>query len=321
MGHDHDHDHDHGRGAGRLALGGAFVITAAFLVVEVVGGYISGSLALLADAGHMLGDAAALGMSLWASSLALRPPDKEKSFGYRRAEVLAAFINALALLLIAGMILREIPERFDPEHEILTTPMMIVAALGLVANLVSGAILLRAARHSINARGAFLHVLADSLGSVAVLMAGAIIMLTGWTLADPVASLVIAALITWGAIRLLRETWHILMEGTPPGVDRESIKQAFMKLDGVLGVHSIHVWSITPGSHALTAHLVTRDGEDPDAVLRAARGILPEGLNVEHVTVQIEPCNGVEIPNCPLGCGARCQFDEEEDTHEHGKAR
>jgi cobalt-zinc-cadmium efflux system protein len=314
------HDHDHGKGASRLALAGAFGVTTAFLLVEVVGGYLSGSLALLADAGHMVGDSAALAMSLWASSLALRPADRSKSFGYRRAEVLAAFINALALLLIAGMILREIPERFDPGHEILTRPMMIVAALGLVANLVSGAILLRAARRSINARGAFLHVLADSLGSVAVLVAGAVIMLTGWTLADPIASLVIAALITWGAIRLLRETWHILMEGTPPGVDRESIRDAFMTLEGVMGVHSIHVWSITPGSHALTAHLVTHEGVDPDTILRSARGALPEGLNMEHVTVQIEPCNGVEIPNCPLGCGTRCQFDED-DEHDHTEAR
>jgi cobalt-zinc-cadmium efflux system protein len=322
MGHGYDHHghkhHDHGshtHGASRLAIGGAFAITAAFLVVEVVGGYISGSLALLADAGHMLGDAAALGMSLWASSLALRPADHRRSFGYRRAEVLAAFINALALLLIAGMILREIPERFDPAHVVHERPMMIVAAVGLAANLLAGAILFRASKRSINAKGAFLHVLADSLGSVAVLVAGGAIYLTGWTLADPVASIVIVALITFGAIRLLRETWHILMEGTPPGIDRSTIRDAFMKIDGVMGVHSIHVWCLTPGIHALTAHLVTREGKDSEAVLREAHEALPAGLNVEHVTVQVESCNGLEIPDCPLGCGATCQFEEE--THEH----
>jgi cobalt-zinc-cadmium efflux system protein len=290
---------------------GAFIVTVTFLVVEVVGGYLSGSLALLADAGHMLGDTAALGMSLWASSLALRPPDRKKSFGYRRAEVLAAFINALALLLVAGMILREIPERLDPSHQVHTRPMMIVAGLGLVANLVSAAILWRASRRSINARGAFLHVIADSLGSIAVLVAGGIIMRTGWVLADPIASVVIVAMIIYGAVRLLGETWHILMEGTPPGADRAGIREAFLGIDGVVAVHSIHVWSLTPGCHALTAHVVTSEGEDSDRVLRDVRGVLPKGLNVEHVTVQIESASGTQIPDCPLGCGTRCQIDED----------
>jgi cobalt-zinc-cadmium efflux system protein len=313
VGHEHHHAHRESQaGTGRGALAGAFMVTAVFLVVEVVGGYISGSLALLADAGHMLGDAAALGMSLWAASLALKPADPGKSFGYRRAEVLAAFINALALFLVAAMILREIPERFDPSHTILEKPRRVVAALGLAANLLSGAILIRASTQSINARGAFLHVLADSLGSVAVLLAGAVIMLTGWKLADPIASLVIAALIVWGAVRLLRETWHILMEGTPTDVDRVSLRDAFLGIEGVVGVHSIHVWSITPGCHALTAHVVTREGKDPEEVLRAAHEALPRGLNVEHVTVQVEPCSGSLIPDCPLGCGTRCQFDEDE---------
>lgn len=310
VGHDHD-QHEAGKGTSRAAIAGAFAVTVTFLVVEVVGGFLSGSLALLADAGHMLGDTAALGMSLWASSLALRPPDREKSFGYRRAEVLAAFINALALLLVAGMIIREIPERFDASHQVHERAMMIVAALGLGANLVSGAILYRAAKHSINARGAFLHVMADSLGSVAVLVAGGVILVTGWTLADPIASVVIVAMIIYGAVRLLRETWHILMEGTPPGIDRETIRKAFMDIDGVLGVHSIHVWCLTPGIHALTAHLVTGEEKESEEILRAARDALPGELNVEHVTVQIERCDGVEIPDCPLGCGTRCQFDDE----------
>jgi len=299
------------RTTGRGAIAGAFAITSVFLVVEAVGGYVSGSLALLADAGHMLGDAAALGMSLWASSVALRPADHAKSFGYRRAEVLAAFVNALALLVVVALILREIPERLDASRAIHERPMMIVAALGLGANLVSGLVLMRAAGRSINVRAALLHVISDSLGSVAVLAAGGVILATGWTYADPIASVVVAALIAWGAVRLLRETWHILMEGAPPGTGRAAIGEALGRIDGVLSVHSIHVWCIAPGIHALTAHLVTEKGKDPAEVLRAARSAMPPGLNVEHVTVQIEASSGTDTPGCPLGCGERCQYDEE----------
>jgi cobalt-zinc-cadmium efflux system protein len=316
VGHDHHdrHDHAHGRSS-RAAIAGAFAVTLTFLVVEAVGGYLSGSLSLIADAGHMLGDAAALGMSLWASSLALRPADHTKSFGYRRAEVLAAFINALALLLVAALILREIPGRFGPAHHVQERTMMLVAAMGLAANLVSGAILMRASRHSINARGALLHVASDSLGSVAVIAAGIVIHFTGFQAADPIASIAIAALIAYGGIRLLGETWHILMEGTPPGIDRQQIRDAFMGIEGVVGVHSIHVWSLTPGSHALTAHVVTRAGEVPEDVLRAVKKVIPEALHVDHVTVQVESCNGLEVPDCPLGCGVKCQFEEKDDAN------
>lgn len=292
---------------------GAFTVTATFLIVEVVGGLLSGSLALLADAGHMLGDAGALAMSLWASHLATKPPDPRKSFGYRRAEVLAAFVNALALFVVVAMILREIPERLGGDREIYEVPMMIVAGVGLVANLISGLILMKASKHSINVRGALLHVLADSLGSLAVLVAGLIIMLTGWTMADPIASIVIAALILFGAVRLLRETWHILMEGTPPGMDIRTLDDSLGAIKGVVGVHSIHVWSLTSGSHALSAHLVTEEDTDSRKVLGNAHEALPEGYNIEHVTLQIERCEGGRIPDCPIGCTVECRGHAEKE--------
>jgi cobalt-zinc-cadmium efflux system protein len=309
----HDHGHRHAAGASRLALAGAFAITAAFLIVEVVGGVISGSLSLLADAGHMLGDVGALGMSLWASHLAAKPPDQSKSFGYRRAEVLAAFINALALFVIVAMILREIPERFASEHQVLEGPMMIVALAGLVANLSSGAILARASRHSINVKGALMHVLADSLGSIAVLAAGAIIWKTGWVIADPIASLVIAMLITIGAFRLLRETWQILMEGTPAGMEAGVIEASLLDLEGVVDVHSLHVWSLTSGSHALSAHVVTSEDVDSQAVLRSARDVLPSGYSIDHVTLQVERCSDATPPRCPVGCQQERRSHEEDD--------
>jgi len=307
-GHQHHHGagHSHTEGASRLAIGAAFGITLLILVAEVVGGILSGSLALLADAGHMIGDAGALGMALWAAHIARRPADEKKSFGYRRVEVLAAFINALLLFVVVAMILREIPERFLGGHEVQERPMMIVAAIGLVANLVSGAILLRASRHSINVRGALLHVLSDSLGSVAVLAAGGIIWATGWRWADPAASLVIAALITIGAVRLLRETWHILMEGCPRGVDGMRLRAGLEDIEGVRSVHSVHIWSITPGIHALTAHLVTGPDVDGSRILTDVRALLPEEMNMEHVTVQIEQGCCEDPADCMLGCGEGC---------------
>jgi cobalt-zinc-cadmium efflux system protein len=292
------HSHDHSPDTNVKALRTVLLITTSFLIVEAVGGILSGSLALLADAGHMLTDAASLALSLIAFRLSSRPRSADKTFGWRRAEIFAALLNGVALWGIAGVIGYEAVQRIRNPHEINDGLMTVVAAVGLLANLAGGFVLLRAKGRNLNMRGAYLHVMADALGSVGVLVAALLIAVTGRSVWDPVVSLAISALIVLSSIRLIRESVHIFMEGVPPHIDAAALEKALAAVPGVLSVHDLHVWTITSGFVSLSAHLTVMRGVDPPGVLRGAGETLESGFGIRHSTLQIEESDESE---CPTG--------------------
>jgi cobalt-zinc-cadmium efflux system protein len=290
------HDHAHGTGVkhrGRLAL--VLVLSLLVLVVEAVVAWFTGSLALLADAGHVLGDSAGIVLALAAISAAQRGgrPGSRRSFGYHRTEVLAAGLNGLILLGLAGWIVVSAVRRLGDAPEIEGGLVLAAGAVGLVVNLVGLLLLRSGAEESMNVRGAYLEVLGDALGSVAVLVSATVILTTGWDAADPVASLVIAAMIVPRAVSLLREVAEVLLEGTPRGVDLEELRSHIMSAEGVLDVHDLHVWTITSGMPVMSAHVVVDDSVtqmgEAHAVLDRLRECLADHFDVEHSTFQIEP--------------------------------
>ena len=266
--------------------------------VEVVGGILSGSLALLADAGHMLTDVASLALSLIAFKLSARPRSPGKTFGWRRTEIFAALLNGVALWGIAGVIAYEAVRRIRNPHEINDGLMSAVAGVGLVANLAGGLLLLRARNRNLNMKGAYLHVLADALGSVGVLIAALLIAVTGRSIWDPVVSLSISVLIVLSSVRLIRESVNIFMEGAPAHLDAGSLERALEAVPGVTSVHDLHVWTITSGFISLSAHLMVRKDADPQAVLRDANEVLTTRFGIRHSTLQTEE---TDDPSCPTG--------------------
>jgi len=292
MSGDHGHEHGHGHGGSRRGGTGRLAATLAlaggYLVVEVVGGVVSGSLALLADAGHMLSDVAALTLSLVAMRVARRPPTARRTYGFHRAEILAALANGAALVAIAALIVREAVERFHQPPEVRAGLLLGVAAGGLAVNLVSLALLHRDRAASLNLRGAWLHVLTDALGSVHAIAAGALIAAFGWRWADPVASLLIALLVAYSAWGLVRESISVLMESVPHHIDLDALGAAIRTADGVAGVHDLHVWTITSGFVALSAHVQALPAEAP-RVLEEVRAMIAERFGIAHSTIQIEP--------------------------------
>lgn len=269
-------------------LTAAFVLTLVVLVAEAVGGFLTGSLALLSDAGHMLTDAASLGLALVALRVAGRPPTLTKTFGYLRFEILAALLNGLTLWMVVAFIAWEAVQRLASPHPVDAGWMMGVAALGLAANLVTALVLGRAGTGGLNLRGALLHVFGDLLGSVGALVAGAIIWRTGWLAADPVMSLVICALILFSSWTLIRDAVNVLMEGTPRGLDVDAVQRALVAEPGVCGVHDLHLWSVTSGFHALSAHVEVDAVLDRERVLRRLNFVLRERFGLTHTTLQIE---------------------------------
>ncbi len=257
------------------------------MVVEAVAGWWSGSLALLADAGHMLGDAGALSVSFIAARIAQRPRDAVRTFGYRRAEVIGATANGLVLFGLACWILVEAYERFSHQGPIRGLGVVVVALIGLLVNLVVASVLVKA-KDNLNVRSALLHVLGDALGSVAALASGTIIMTTGWTVADPIASVVIAVLICIGSIRLLRETVHVLMQGAPMGTDLQAVEQTIGATDGVDEVHDLHLWALSAGQPILTAHVVVSQGHHGMEVVKRVVQRLRAHHGLHHVTIQPE---------------------------------
>ena len=290
--------HGHGQGTGirhrgRLAL--VLALSLVVLAVEAVVAWFTGSLALLADAGHVLGDSAGIVMALAAISAAQRGgrPGSRRTFGYHRTEVLAAGLNGLLLLGLAGWIVVSAIRRLGDAPELQAGPVLAAGALGLVINLIGLFLLRSGAEESMNVRGAYLEVLGDALGSVAVLISAAVILTTGWYAADPVASLLIAVMIVPRAISLLREVAEVLLEGTPRDVDLEELRTHILSTEGVIDVHDLHVWTITSGMPVMSAHVVvdatvTRMGEAHD-VLDRLRDCLADHFDVEHSTFQIEP--------------------------------
>jgi cobalt-zinc-cadmium efflux system protein len=283
----HDHAHDH-RSASRRALGIVLALTIGVTVVEVVGGFLTGSLALLADAGHMLSDTFAIGLALFALTLAGRPTTSRRSFGFQRAEILAAFVNGLTLVLVSGWIVWEAIQRFRDPPEILGGWMLAVALVGLAVNAVSASILLRSGRTSLNVEAALRHVVADLLGSAGVIVAAVIILLTGWTVVDPLVSLAIAVLIVASAWGVLRDSMAILMEETPSGIDADAVARAIVEVPGVTSVHDLHVWRITSGFDALSAHVLVGRGEDCHALRRQIERVLAAQFGITHTTLQVD---------------------------------
>ena len=283
------HNHSH-RSASRRSLSISLALIMVYMVVEVVGGVISGSLALLADAGHMLTDAAAIGLALLAIWVSGRPASIEQTFGFHRTEILAAMLNALSLWFIAALIFFEASRRFGDSLDINGGLMLVVGAIGLLVNLTAAWVLHRSSKESLNVEGAFLHVVADLLGSVAVVAAGVLVLSFGWDIADPIFGIVIGVLILASSFRLLWKVVHVLMEGTPTHLDLHQLCQRLEELEGVTGVHDIHAWSITTGYDALSAH-VTADAsvmDDPNPVLQRLRDIASSEFGIGHVTIQLE---------------------------------
>ena len=280
--------HDHGRGADRRALTIVFALTAAFTVAEVVGGLVTGSLALLADAGHMLSDAFSLGLALFAVWLAGRPATPNRSFGYKRAEILAALFNGATLVAISIWIFVEAYQRFFEPPEILGGWMLAIAALGLVVNVVGAVILSRSGGESLNIQGALRHLLADVFGSVGAIAAALVILATGWRYADPVISVLIGLLVLGSSWRLLRESTNILLEGTPPGIDANAVGSSMAGVPGVMEVHDLHVWTITSGFPALAAHVLVGQDEDCHARRRDLEEVLAREYDIEHTTLQVD---------------------------------
>lgn len=307
MAHSHDHAHLHGhahsRGGSRGRLAFAFALTCLMLVVEAFGGWWSGSLALLADAAHMLVDAGALALAWAAAVYALKPADARRSFGYARMEVLAGFVNALVqLLLVAGIVYEAIRRLLAIEGiHIQSGVMLIVAAVGLAVN----AIVLRSLHghdhDDLNTAGARLHVFGDLLGSVATVLAALLVRYLGWEWADPALSLLVSLLILRSAFVLLKRSSHILLEGVPEDVAPEEIRAALATADpAIAGVHHLHVWQIASGSRMATLHARLREGGDAQQVLRSIQGVLRERYSISHVTVQIESSDCLDPES---GCG------------------
>ena len=292
--HDHSngHAHDHTAGANARQLTIALALTGTFLIVEVIGGLVFNSLALLSDAAHMFTDAAALAIALLAIKIGQRPADEKRTFGYRRFEILAAAFNAVLLFVVAGYVLYEgIKRILDPEP-VGSIGMLIVAAAGLVINLISMRILSSGKDRSLNVKGAYLEVWADMLGSLGVLVAAVVITVTDWRWVDPIVAIAIGLWVLPRTWILLRDTTHILLEGAPRGVALSDVRVAILATPGVASLHDLHVWVSGADQASCTVHVVLAEGADADAVRQAVGDMLEERFELHHTTVQteLEPC-------------------------------
>lgn len=289
-GHSHGHDHHGARSASKSGLLIALGITASIAVLEFVGGLVTNSLALLSDSGHMLSDASSLVLSLLAIWFASRPASARKSYGFYRTEILAALLNGVTLFVIAGIIIVEAYERFLDPPTVSSGPMMLIAFIGLLANLASAWALLRKGdvKGNINFRSAYLHVLGDALGSVGAIIGGVAMWAFGWYIFDPIVSVVVALLILKGAWGVISQSVHVLMEGVPGTIDQDEVKRSLLNIGGVKEVHDLHIWTITSGMDSLSAHVMVEEHEDQQRVLQEAITMLEEKFRMTHVTIQIE---------------------------------
>ncbi|MGD7009658.1 cation diffusion facilitator family transporter [Metabacillus sp. 84] len=298
MGHNHDHQHHHGT-SNKNALLQAFLLIAVFMLVEVVGGILTNSLALLSDAGHMLSDAAALGLSFFAIQFGVKKADASKTYGYKRFEILAAFINGLTLMILSLLIIWEAVKRFSSPPEIAGTGMLVISFLGLLVNAAAAFILMRGdKKDNLNVRSAFLHVLGDLLGSAGAIIAAFLILFFGWGAADPVASIFTAGLIAVSGWRVTKDSFHVLMEGVPPNIPIDAVKERLVKIDGVCGVYDLHVWSITSDFPALSCHLAVREGSSGKQIIKLANQLLREEFDLHHTTIQIDEENQTSHDHC-----------------------
>ena len=285
--HGHHGHHHHDRERGRRGLLIALGLTLGIFAAEVAGGLIGGSLALLADAGHLLTDAAALGLALFAAWMATRPARGRHTFGYQRAEILAALANGLVLVLIALATMVEAGRRMQDPPSVAGGITLLVATVGLAFNVASGAVLMRSGS-GLNVRAALRHVVADALSSVGVIVAALLIIAFGWELADPIASVAIAILILLSAVSIVRESLEVLLEAAPEGIDVELMGNAMARVDGVVEVHDLHVWTVTSGFPAVAAHISVETQAEPSLVRRRTAELLRKHFGVEHSTLQVE---------------------------------
>jgi cobalt-zinc-cadmium efflux system protein len=301
----HSH-HDHARGqSADSSLKAALAITAIFLVAEFFGALYTNSLALLADAGHMLTDVVALSLSLFAIRFAAKRATPRKTYGFYRVEILAALLNGVFLILIALYIFYEGYHRFTNPPEVKADWMLVVAVVGLISNLASAYLLFGKHRHSLNVRGAFFHVLTDAIGSVGAILASIAIIVSGYQVADPLISVVVAVLILWSSWILIRDAVDILLEGTPSHINIVSLREQLCQVDGVDSVHDLHVWTLTSGVLAMSCHIVAQDGGSRTELLTRVNGVARERFHIDHTTIQIEehnlPQEVFESCNCHFG--------------------
>jgi cobalt-zinc-cadmium efflux system protein len=279
------------------------------MVAEIVGGFLSNSLALLSDAGHMLTDALALGLSMFAMNLARRPATPTRTYGYHRAEIMAALINGTVLVLVSIFIFYEAYQRFNELPAVKSPLMLAVAVIGLVANLIGMMLLKRGSRNSINIRAAFWHVIGDTLSSVGVIIAGIIIYFTGWYIADPILAVLIGIVILWGAVRIVKESVDILLESVPEHIEMEKVAAAVKAVPGVVDLHDVHIWTITSGIYALSAHLSIDDQTVSQScdIITKVNHALADDFNITHTTLQLE------CKDCPTGLV--CNLPQSNDRH------
>lgn len=300
MTHEHyrEHHHHHNEYNSRKSLLLVLGVTAFYMVAEFIGGYFSNSLALTADAGHMLSDVGALALSFFALWLSSQKASIEKTYGYYRAEIFAALINGVTLIFIAGLIIYEAYERITMAQEIDAVTMIIIAFGGLIVNIIGAFVLHRGSKENLNVRGAFLHVLGDLLGSIGAIIAG--VLVYGWHIyiADPIVSVIIAVLVLYSSIQVTNSAVHILMESAPKHINVHGVKESIGKIKGVINVHDLHIWSINSNSVALSVHVVVTSN-DYNTILCQINSLLKEKFNITHSTIQIEP-DDFHDNNCPL---------------------
>jgi len=316
--HSHGHSHGHGQATGSI-LKWSLAATTAFVLVELVAGLKAGSLALLSDAGHNVTDALSLGLALAAFYLQSKPADETKTYGYHRAGVLAAFVNALTLIALSVWILYEAVLRLRAPEPVNENIMIWVAALGLMMNGWIMLALRAASRDDINVRSAFVHMLGDALGSIAIIAGAVVIRYTGWVQVDPILSILIALLIVWTAWDIIRESLNILLEGLPRGLQLSDVTQAMGTVEGVLGVHDLHIWSLGSSTHALSCHVLIEDVPPScsDTILRSLNAVLERRFGIAHTTVQFEHVScAISENGCAIPVNAPHEH-EHPHTHDH----
>ncbi|MCI0488083.1 MAG: cation diffusion facilitator family transporter [Blastocatellia bacterium] len=300
----HEHEHKHRRssnpGSNRRKLIFVLALTFTYMLAEVAGGFITNSLALLSDAGHMLTDVAALVLAMLALWFSSRPVTLRKTYGYYRMEILAALANGVALVVISLGIFYEALQRLKEPEAVRGFEVMLIAIGGLVINGASAWVLHSASEENLNMRGAFLHVISDALGSVGAIAAGLVVWLWEWTLADPVISVFMCLLIIYGAWQLIRESVNILLEGTPSHINVRAVIEAMQEVKGVSSVHDLHIWSISSGNEALSAHVTIEQGTSHKAALEALQARLRSGFNIGHLTIQVESPDEAVVDNVKL---------------------
>ena len=307
-GHDHNHSHGLRREGNKKSLTIALIITFGIMIAEAVGGWLTNSLALLSDAGHMLSDVGSLALSLMAVWFAAKPASMSKSYGYHRFEILTALLNGLALFAIAGFIIWEAYSRFNEPPIVNSVPMMSIAFIGLVANLISAWVLLRQGdvKGNINLRSAYLHMIGDALGAVGAILAGFFMYQFDWYIADPIISVVMSLLILKGAWSVIGQSVHILMEGTPSKANVAEITATLATIDGVINIHDVHAWTVASGYEVFTCHMIVRKGISSYQVLAKAIPLMEQKFGIRHTTIQVmEEDSGIGGWGCQ---GEECTF-------------